>query len=358
MRRCWAPAGNVLESVGNTVLAREYFTDGGECLPAEGLYRLVDLRGVQGPEALTADADAGLLLTPRPMNGVFQIQVRVPTSWQAVGRLYLAHSIAGRTVYRTCLVGSPLAQGFSCDGRVDFNDGGTGRRANDWLQEGQTLYALGDGGVLRFASGATSAELLLPHALDVTQWGADEAGLATLDSSNTLRVFDVDGGSFSAQLDRDAGVGGLWRRAGGTFFSRDSKDAVGEICEVRASTEANCSPGFISAVSGDDAWGLSTIFVDGFIWDHYRFAGGWRGGTAPFISPSGWFPVGSVSRAVSEGVIVQSPDQRRVLVWTANATRGYELFLFDAPSSVVGSGLNHAVFWASWDGGTFLGSVY
>ncbi|MDX2010259.1 MAG: hypothetical protein SFW67_08720 [Myxococcaceae bacterium] len=290
------------------------------------------------------------------MNGVFEIQVRLSDAWQAVGRLYLARPVNGRMMSRICSVLSPLAQGFACDGRVEFGDGGVGPRAFDWLQAGAHTYALTDGGIQRLSVDAASAGAFLRHPSDVKQWGADEFGLSTLDSLNTLRVFGSDGGYFAIQFPDDSPLAAVWRQSGVTFFSRDSADSVGEVCEVRASAEVQCSAGFISAVAKDNAWGLASTFSNEFVWNHFQFDGGWRGGAVPFVSPSGWFPLGSGSRAVPEGVALKSPDQRRVLVWTASETHGgYELVLLNAPSSVLASGVQQGLFWASWDGGIFLG---
>lgn len=352
-RRCWAPLGTVFSSHRGAVLAREYEAPSSQCFPSEAEYRLVNYRD-GGLVGLATERDAGLVVQER-VNGAFALQLLASNGWRTIGRLYFGQLIPGRVLPRSCATAAPVAGGFSCDGRIEWDDAGVGPSAEDWLQEANSLYALLDGGIRRYADLSQAPLQIIPQSEGVLRWAADETGFSTLTGAGVLRVFEIDGGA-SFEVSLDAGAVAILRRAGVTYYSRETLDLAGEVCGVRSAREVLCSPGYITSSLGDDAWGPSSIFVDAWAAVHYRYDGGWHPGGAGFVAPEGWFPSGSSPRAAPSGVVLHSPDGRRVLAWLGYRGVDDELMLVEAPERVHASGMGRSVLWTSWDGGTFVGS--
>lgn len=351
-QRCWAPSGTVFASKRPTALASAYFRDGGPCFSASASYRLTGFR--DGGVAELTEVD-GELRTKTNLNGIYHLETLLFDSWVPVQRLYFARPAEGWLVERTCMRGEPFADSFSCDGRIHFPDGGTGPAADDWLNGDGMVFARLDGGIAAGTSIGTLAAFVA-HPDDISWWAGDRAGLATLTSSNILRLFASDGGERQLALTRDAGVGFLFRRAGFTYFSRASVRFGGELCEADAISDAGCVPAYVVATNGDEGWGPSAIGGGDWMVVAYVFDGGWTDDPQDrsFIAPSGWSPDTTLLRAMQSGVIVRSPDQRRALAW--HGVRGGldDMVLFELRSPLVAAGVRSSVAWASWDGGTLV----
>lgn len=352
--RCWASAGTVFVAVGPPSIASIVLRDGGPCFSTAASYRL--LNPLDGGIEYLSETE-GNLRAQAELTGIFELEAQgIDESWIPIQRLYFARGPRGWLVGRTCLRGEPMRDGFSCDGRLQFEDGGAGPAADEWLNAGVVVYGLRDGGIVS----GPSPELVTPFVAqpeDVVSWDGDEHALVTLSTQNAIRLFQSDGGRTELALAQDAGVGNVFRYAGRTFFSRSSARWGGEICEVSSPSDAGCEPGYLDAVVGDVAWGASSIGGGDWTAIGYRYTdGGWRPDDARrwFRAPPGWVPAPALSRAIPGGLTVTSPDRRRVLVWQGVREDRHDLLLFELASPLVAAGVRSSVAWVSWDGGTLV----
>lgn len=351
VQRCWAPAETVFATIGPTTLATAYRGDGGGCFSAASSYRLTSVRTREVVEPIEVDGD---LRTPRQLAGIYYLETLVAETWVRLERLYFARPARSWLIDQACIRGEALPESFACNGRVHFADGGTGPVADEWLNGAGVVFALRDGGI----SAGASISQLSPFVStgDVTSWSGDVDGLATLSSTFVLSLFDADGGRRDMPLQRDAGVGLVFRRASRTYFSRLTRSLTGELCEAETFADSGCLPGYVTAALGDEAWGPPAI-VDGD-WSvvAYVFDGGWVDDPQDrsFVAPSGWGPASTSLRAVQNGVVVQSPNQRRALAWHGVRDGRDDMVLFELPAPLVATGLRSSIAWVSWDGGTFV----
>lgn len=351
-QRCWAPSGTVFEAARPATLASAIFRNGGPCFSTSSQYRLTAFRDGGIVELIEVDGD---LRTKTGLEGIFYLETLAADSWVPLQRLYFAREAEGWLVLRTCLHGEPIQSAFACDGRIEFSDGGAGRTADEWLNGDGVVYAYTDGGLMAGSSTDKLASLAA-HPAEFSWWAGDRAGVATLSSTNVLRLFASDGGGRELQLPRDAGVGYLFRREGLTYFSRSSLQFGGELCEADSIPGSRCIPGYVLGTRGDEAWGPPAIDSGDWVAIAYVFDGGWSDGSPgrSFIAPSGWAPDTTSLRAVQGGVMVRSPNLRRAIAWQGVRDGRDDMLLFDLPSPLVAAGVRSSVAWVSWDGGTLV----